>query len=222
MAYQREKALKFIYDNLEAILPGNIDVARHKRYFDSLSDKQLAEFFKDIQAGKKWLTLTAPNYWKSTLDLERNYKLADKLGLRLHKRIWMPASEGLPAYLSPIERLVCFQPFRIASQRVDKKKSIPKNRRHVNMLTGQATGASKGASFSFPEIRLAAAMGMEDSVVELIKYRGGDNRGGAALTASLLRTGRASMKALSYFASGVESSARLQTYLACMHLKTSI
>lgn len=222
MAHNRAAAIKYVLDNLEALVPGNSDTERYKAYLEGLSDKELTQYFQDLRDRTKWLTITVPNFGKSRIDIERNYKLADKLGLRFHKKVWYPNGEDGSSYQSEIDRLVIMQPVRIASQRLDKKKSIPKNQRSVNMLTGQPTGASKGASFSFPEIRLARAMGLEGSVVELIKYRGGDLRGNAALTASLIRTGRASIDVLKHYASGVESTARVQTYFNCMHLRMEV
>lgn len=218
----KDKAIKYILDGLQAILPGNTDVARYKRYLEGLSKKDLDQYFKDLKEGTKWITLTAPNFGKSNLDIERNFKVAEKLGLEFYKKVWMPAEGDNPQYLSPIPRLCVHQPFRLASQRVDKKRAVPKHQRSLNALTGQATNASKGAGYSFPEIRLARAMGLDSSIVEMIKYRGGDLRGHAALSASLLRTGRASINALKHYASGVESTARIRTYFNCMHLRMEI
>lgn len=222
MKGNRKDAVDFILKGLEGLAPGNSDVKRYREFFDKCSDKELAQYFQDIKDGKKWLTLTVPNFGPVRLSVERNFALADKLGLRFYKKVWFPAEGDLPQFMAPIERLCILQPFRLASQRLDKKKSIPKNQRSINMLTGQPTGSSKGASFSFPEIRLAKAMGLESSVVELLKYRGGDVRGHAALTASLIRTGQASIEALKHFASGVESTKRVQTYFNCMHLRMEV
>ena len=100
--------------------------------------------------------------------------------------------------------------------------SIPKTQRVINALTGQPTGDSKGAGISHPELRVCAAMGLDSTMIELMKYRGGDNRGKAALTASLIRTGRASQSVLENFASGVESTSTLRSYLVSAGLKTTL
>lgn len=222
MAGNRKAATELILKNLEAILPGNSDTARYKAYLEGLNDKAFEAYMADLKSGAKFLTLTAPNFGKSNLNLERNLALGEKLGVKFFHRLWIEGDENTPTYLSPNEYLTVMIPVRLASQRLAKKMSIPKTQRVVNTLTGQPTGDSKGASISFPELRVCAAMGLENSMIELMKYRGGDARGGAALNASLMRTGRANLKSLSHFASGVESTSTLKTFLQSAHLKNTL
>lgn len=222
MPKDRKAATEYIVKNLEEILPGNSDTPRYKAFLEKMTDKEFDEYMQALKSGDKYLTITAPNFGKVNLNLERNKKLADKLGIKLFHKLWFEGDENMPSYLSPIEYLVLKLPVRVASQRLAKKMSVPKTQRVINTLTGQPTGDSKGASISHPELRVCAAMGLENSMIELMKYRGGDNRGYAALNASLMRTGRASLKTLSFFASGVESTATLKTYLTSAMLKNTL
>lgn len=222
MPKNRAAAEAFIIENIKAILPNCSDVERYQAYFKSLNDAEFGQYIDDLKTGKKFLTITAPNFGSENLSLERNFALADKLGHDFFHRLWVKGEEGMPSYLTPVKYLVVSLPFRIPSQRLDKKKSIPVSQRVTNALTGQPTGDSKGASISYPEIRVCAAMGLDNSLVELLKYRGGDQRGYAAFNASLIRTGRASQDALKYFASGVESTARLKTFLTACHLGNTL
>lgn len=222
MAKNRQAMTAFILENLEAILPGNSDTPRYKAFLEGMSNEAFDLYVQDLKSGQKFLTLTAPNFGKSKLSLERNFEVAKKLGVSFFHRLWIEGEGDTPSYLTPIEYLVVKLPFRLASQRLAKKMSIPKTQRVVNSMTGQPTGDSKGASISYPELRVCAAMGLENTMVELLKYRGGDARGGAALNASLMRTGRANLKTLSHFASGVESTSRVKTYLTAAHLKNTL
>jgi len=221
-AKNRQAATAFILVQLEAVLPGNSDTPRYKRYLEGLSAAAFHQYMQDLASGQKFLTLTAPNFAASTLNLERNFEVAKQLGIEFFHRLWMEGDEDTPTYLTPIPYLVVKLPFRLASQRLDKKKSIPKTQRVINALTGQPTGDSKGAAISYPELRVCAAMGLENTMVELMKYRGGDQRGGAALSASLMRTGRANMETLKHFASGVESTATLKTFLTSAMLRSTL
>lgn len=222
MAKQREKATAFIVKYLDKLLPGNPDSARWKEHLDGLSDKAFEQFMLDLKNRVKFLTLTAPHGSKQSLSLERNVAVADELNIPLFQRLYLGEDETIPETLTPIEYLVVMLPWRLASQRLAKKASIPKTQRVINTLTGQPTGESKGASISYPEIRQLAALNMENSLVELLKTRGGDSRAGAALNASLTRTGRASLKTIVQFSSGVESTATLKTFLTCAHLKSTL
>lgn len=222
MPGNRKAATDFILKSLEAILPGNSDTPRYKAHLESLSDKEFEQLMKDYKSGEKYLTLTAPNAAKQKLSIERNYAFADKIGVKFHQKLWYEGDGDTPAAQMPIERLVIKLPMRLASQRLDKKKSIPKTQKVINTLTGQPTGDSKGASISLPELRVCAAQGLDNTMVELIKFRGGDQRGNAALNASLVRTGHANLDTLAHFASGVVSGFTLKSYLTGCHLKANI
>lgn len=222
MAGNRVAAIQFILTNLEAILPGNSDVERYKMYLEGLSEQDFKAYMLDLRSGTKYLTITAPNFGKTNLNLERNRALAEKLKVKLFHRLWFEGKEDTPTFLSPLEYLVLKLPVRLASQRLSKKMSIPKTQRVINSLTGQPTGDSKGAGISHAELRVCSAMGLGNSMIELMKYRGGDLRGWSALNASLMRTGRANLKTLNYFASGVESTATLKTYLTSAMLKNTL
>lgn len=223
MAGNRQAATETLLSWLRQISPNNTDIPRYEAFLSQMSDKAFAVYMDELKSGTKYLTLTIPNFTKTFHHtLEHGVAVADKMGVELFQRLWFGETEEVPAHLAPIPRLVGLVPVRLASQRLAKKMSIPKSQRVVNSLTGQVTGESKGAGISYPELRVCAAMNLENTMVELMKYRGGDLRGAAAFTASLVRTGRASVKALSYFASGVESTATLKSYLTSCHLKTTL
>lgn len=222
MSGNRKAFIDFILSTLESILPGNSDVPRYKAYLESLSDEEMREYALALRSGDKYLTLTAPNGTGATLSLERNMEVASKLGVSFFHRLWVEGKEGQPTYLTPVEYMVVKLPVRLASQRLAKKMSIPKNQRAINAMTGQVTGDSKGAGISHPELRVLASLGLEKTLVELMKYRGGDLRGNAALNASLMKTGRATQETLQHFASGVESTRTLKTYLTSAMLKNTL
>lgn len=221
MSRNRKAFIEFIVSTLEAILPGNSDSARYKAYLESLSETEMEAYAQALKTGEKYLTLTAPHHTGATLSLERNMKVAEQLGVSFFHRLWVEGQGQQPAYLTPIEYLVVKLPVRLASQRIAKKMSIPKHQRAINALTGQVTGDSKGAGISHPELRVLASLGLEQSLVELMKYRGGDLKGHAALNASLMKTGRATQATLQHFSSGVESTRTLKTYLTSAMLKST-
>lgn len=223
MKVNREAAIKELLDGLRMISPNNPDIPRYEALLSKMSLTELVKFMQDLKDDKINLSLTIPNFSKVFHhSIEHAVAVSDKMKIPLFQRLWEGAREGMPAYLSPIPRFVGYVTVRLASQRLAKKMSIPTSQKNINSLTGQVTGASKGAAISAPELRVCASMGLNNTMVELMKFRGGDNRGAAALTASLVKTGRASVAALSYFASGVESTATLKAYLTACHLKNNL
>jgi hypothetical protein len=222
MAGDRQAFIDFIVTTLDEILPGNSDSARYRTYLESLSDEEMKAYARDLRSGEKYLTLTEPVGGAVKLSLERNKKVAEKLGVNFFQRLWIGGNGTSPSFLTPNEYLVVLMPVRLASQRLAKKMSVPKHQRAINAITGQPTGDSKGAGISHPELRVMASLGLEQTLVELMKYRGGDLRGNAALNASLMRHGKATQSTLQHFASGVESTKTLKTYLTSAMLKNNL
>jgi hypothetical protein len=105
---------------------------------------------------------------------------------------------------------------------LNKKISIPENNKTIDSLTGQPAGDSKGAKISYDELQICAGMGLDASMVEMMKYRGGDLGGFRALSAMIARTGSANLNTLSAYASGVESTKTVKTILTGMHLKSTL
>lgn len=212
----------FIKKYIEALLPDSGNVALYESLFKSMNDEEFAKWIEDLETEKKFLTIVAPNYFKSKLSIERNMKIAEELGHSFFQQLWIGNNEGMPEYLTPIEYLVVDLPLRRTAQRLVKKISVPDDNKTVDTLTGQPTGKSKGAGISYPEVQICAAMGLENSMVELMKYKGGDNKGGSALNNMLAKYGKANLDTLSNFSSGVESTKSLKTFMTAMHLRSTL
>ena len=222
MATQRKQAEAFILKHIDALVPGGPTVGIYQDLFKEMSDADFATYMADLASGKTHLVFYAPNLAGHGLSVERNLALAETLGHSFFKRLWIGKQGNTPAYLTPIKYLVVDLPIRRASQLLTKKIKIPEHSKTVDMLTGQPTGVSKGSRVTFEEVRLMAAMGLDNCLVELMKYRGGDLRGGNALNAMIARYGTANLKTLNNFASGVESTRTLSTFLKAMHLQSTL
>ena len=75
---------------------------------------------------------------------------------------------------------------------------------------------------TYPETQLLVALGLDASLVELLKYRGGDIRGFTAMNGMIAKYGHANLATLKPYASGVESTNTLSSYLKAMHLKNNL
>lgn len=222
MAGNRKAAEDFILSNIETMLPGSKNTSIMKELFAEMSDKEFATYIDDLESGKKFIKVFVPNFAESDISVDRNLALADKLGHKFFQKLWIEGKDDMPSYLTPIEYLVVDLPLRRASQSLTKKVSVPKSNRVIDALTGQATGESRGARISYPELQMCAAMNMEDTMVELMKYRGGDSRGYAAMNAMISKTGIARQDTLQNYASGVESTRTLKTFLTGAHLRSTL
>ena len=218
----RKAAESFCLEYIGKLLPGGENIAIYKSLFDSMDDKAFDDFMSKIESGENHLSIIAPNFSKNSLSVERNLKIADELGHNFFQKIWIPAKGSNPRYLTPIPYLIIDLPLRRQSQLLDEKISIPENNNSVDDLSGQPTGKSKGSKISYPEIQVMAAMRLDNSLVEMIKYRGGDSKAFNAMNRSIAQTGGASLKALAPFADEVESKRTLRTFLTCMHLRATL
>lgn len=222
MAGRRKEAESFILTYLKKITGSDENPEIYKKIFAAMNDKDFEQFIKDLESGEKFLVVIVPNFGKASLDVERNLAIAKDLKHEFFQKLVIEGQGDIPTYLTPIPYLVVDLPVRRASQLLIKKISVPKHNKVIDSLTGQPTGESKGAKISYPELQVAAAMGLENCMVELMKYRGGDVRGGAALNGMISRYGRANLRTLSQFASGVESTATLKTFLTAAHLRSTL
>ncbi len=222
MATNRKAATEFILKYLTAMTPKGETVKHYEERFKGMSDKEFDEFMKRLESGEEYLVLLAPNFGDSGLSVQNNLKIAKQLGHDFFQRLWIGAQGNNPAYLTPIKYMIVDLPLRRASQLLIKKLSVAAHSKTVDALTGQPTGDSAAAKISKPELEVLAAMGCDNSIVEMIKYRGGDLKGHTAMNAMIDRYGNASLKTLANFSSGVESTRTLKTFLTSAHLKNNI
>lgn len=218
----RGKTEAFILKWIGEMIPGPENQNIYKRLFASMSDKDFDLYMKDLESGKRTLAIYSPNLSKTSLKLERNLAIAKKLGHNFFERIWIGAKGNTPAYLTPIPYMVIDLPLRRASQMLIKKLAVADNNKSIDNLTGQLSSATKGCKVSLPELQVLSAMGCDSILTELIKYRGGDAKGLAAMNSMISRYGTANLKTLSGYSGGVESVRTFRTFLTAMHLKNEL
>lgn len=218
----RKAAEAFILQFCKDIEPTGYNLEIYKKVFESMSDKDFDTYMKNIRDGTAYLVLFKPLYEAKGLTVENNLKVAEKYGLKFFEKLIYSGNENAPDYKTPIEYLVVDLPYRRQSQTLVKKVSIPENNKVIDELTYQPTGDSKGAKISYPELQVLIGMGLENTISELIRFRGGDRNGFNAYNAMFLRYGNANLKTLENYATGVESTKTLKAYLTAMHISNTI
>lgn len=222
MLGNRVAAETIIFKYIEAILPKSTNVSLYKTLFASFDDTQFEEFITKLEDGSSRLAIVAPNFGEPKLSVERNLDLAEKLGHNFFERIWIDEGGDVPAYLSPIPYLIVDLPLRRQAQILVKKISIPEDNKSVDDFTGQPTGKSKGSRISYPEIQVLAAFNLEQSLIEMLKARGGDEKMHNAFNTAISRTGGVSLDAIDTGNTRVKSTTTLKTMLISMHLSNTL
>jgi len=217
----RKKTEEYLYKVLDYVtLSKNGNNAQwYRNYLSGLSDKEFKQWLDSVVKGDIKISFTIPNNNKERVSLEAIIELCKKIKTNLFTKLIYETKEG--KYISPTEVLVIDLPIRIMSQMLSKKRSIAKDDSKIDNLTGQATGISKTSSLSSAELNVLVGLGLNVSSKELLKYRGGDLGGYAALKAYGVNTGRISQNEIKRYATGVESAKSMKIYLAGKHIGTN-
>jgi hypothetical protein len=218
----RKAASDFILKYIDKLLPGSQNRARYEALFAGMSDKQFDDFMKQIESGEVQLSIMAPNLDKTRLNLQRNLKISDELGHNFFQKLKLTDPTTGMTYLTPIKYMVVDLPVRRQVQLLQKKVTIPENNKHVDEMSGQSTGSSKGSKISFPELQVLFAQNLDSTITELIKFRGGDTDGFNAMNRAIYETGGVSIENLSKAGTKVKSVTTLSTLLKAMHLDNTL
>lgn len=218
----RKAAEAFILQYVKDIDPSGYNTEQWTKILKNMSDKDFDDYMKGIRSGEKQIVIFKPLYEAKGITVENTLKVAEKYKVNLFEKLVFTGVKDTPDHKTDIEYLVIDLPYRRQSQNIVKKISVPDDNKTIDQLTYQPTGASKGAKISYPELQVLIGMGLDNTISELIRYRGGDRGGFAAYNAMFLRYGSVNLKTLSAYTTGVESTKTLKTLLLGMHLKLDI
>lgn len=221
MTPAREKATKEAVKLLSMFAGKNDSVKNVEERLNALSDKQFDQYMQDLQSGKHVIPYIAPNLGKIRLSAEKNLEIAKKLGHNFFERLWMTDPATGERSLTPIRYLVVDIPIRRLQQHLSKKISIPDTNRGVDELTGQRLSSVDGSKISFPELQVLYSQGLESTISELIKFRGGDEQSYRAFTRDASRGGFPSLVA-SDQGTHPKSVRTLAKFLRGMHLENTL
>lgn len=218
----RKAATAELLKYIDKLLPGSENTAVYKQRLEEMSDAQFGKYMAALESGEEILSFIYPNLSDKKLSVKRNLDIAKELGHEFLQRLWLTDPVSNKTYLSPVKYLVVDLPLRRQAQLLVKKISIPEDNKHVDDLTGQPTGVSKGSKLSFPELQMLYAQGFDSSIEELIKFRGGDQKAFNAMNRQIMATGGVSLDSIRGAGTTVKSTVTLATILKSMHLDNNL
>ena len=218
----RKKAEKYIKDMIFKITKSKKNVELYEELFSKMSDKEFDEFIKRIGNGSEILNVIVPHDGDHKITLDNNFRIAKELGYSFLQRITIGKKDDIPTVETKHKHTILLMPFRRTKQVIEKGVSVSENDRQVDMLTGQPTNEARASRLSYPELQLLIGMGLKDSVIELLRDRGGDPGAYRALKQMLLKYGSVSNSVVQAYTEGVISSTTLKAYFAGMHFKITI
>lgn len=218
----RKKTTDEIVMWLEKMLPGSDAGKDTRALLDAMTDELFESYIDALENEDEYVSLAVPNLDDHKLEMENLLAVAGELGHDpwQHLKLTDPATGVV--YLTPEKYLVIDLPLRRQQQSLSKKISIPDNNRHVDELTGQPAGDSKGASLSYPEVQVLRSQSLVNTIVELIKVRGGDEKAMRAANRSIIETGGVRLEPLMQLGTRVKSTENLGILLKGMHLDNDV
>ena len=220
MAANRAKVEKFIIDHIDRIASGGQNKKLYQDMFKKMSDAEFKKYMTDLQSGKTILSIVVPHDNSVKVDVKNNLDIAKSLGYEFFQHLNVEDPITKDKYITPNKYLVYRLPMKRTAQLLTKGISVPKDARSTDMITGQVAGSSKSGTLTMPEIQMLVGMGMERTVVELLKYRGGDLGAKNAMLNILYKQGRVDHATLDSYSTGVESTKTLKTYLLGAHIRS--
>ncbi len=224
MSGNRKAATAELVKWIDKFVPGANQGAIYKERLDQLSDEAFDQYMLQLESGEETVYLVVPNLdAEHKLTIERNFEIAKELGHEFFQQLWLTDPVTRKRYLTPTKALVMDLPLRRQQQLLIKKISMPEDNHHIDEMTGQPAGPSKGSKASFPEIQVLFAQGLDRSIEELIKFRGGDNRAYRAMSRAIVENGGVQQDAIKALGpTRVKSTETFSTFLNSMHLANTL
>lgn len=223
-----------ISDRLNDIIPGTPCIELYRKTIEGMSAEELEGFIQALENGVQdfpnqnqpstTISLIVPNMGKGSgrLNIDRNLKLAEKMGHSFHEQCWLTNPVTGQTYLTNRRYMTLLLPIRRQAQTLDAKISVAENDHQIDELTGQVTGDSKGSSVSYPEIQMLESQGLRNSMLELLKPRGGDELAWRLMKHRLIETGEFSLSELDNIDSEAKVNQTFRYLLNAMHIRTTL
>lgn len=191
----KQKLIDKILDIFHTVEPEDTNVKRMKSFLENMTVQEFDKYIQYLKSGDTQIFMYAPNV-KTTIKQTNILKAAKKLGVLIQERIWMTDIVTGKRYLTPNKYVILKLPIRRVSQFLLHKMSMPESDKTIDVLTGQVTGDDRASSITQVEIQALFARDLKNTLIELVKVRGGDISAYADFKQQLSETGEISLQAL--------------------------
>lgn len=180
-----------------------------------LSEAEIMErLFTPFSDGKFYFPIYVPNnHPKYKINQSKMKELGEKLGVKWFQHLTLNDPVSGELFTTPNTYLVMPSIHRRQIQNLVDKIGFGEDDHVVDTSTGQVTGASKGASMTFPEINIVAGKGLIEPLIEAIKLRGGDDKANLAMREQVRATGNFNMRSITALNTRPQSVVSLKWWL---------
>jgi hypothetical protein len=217
----KQAFVKQFLNDLNELLPGTPCIAVYRAYFDSLNDASFKRLIERLEAGFV-LPLIVPNLKEPAISVERNLALGERWGHEFFQQLRLTDQATGKEFITPLKYLVIEWPMRRQAQTLDKKSSIPLDNSQVDDLTDQMTGDSKGSRISLPELQVLNSEGLNATIAEMIKIRGGDPIALSVLERTIIEQGSVTLEQLTSLGTRPTATNTASALLKAMHIGNNL
>jgi len=221
----RKKAETYILSVIKDITKSEHNVKLYRDLFKSMSDKQFDAFMTRLDNEDGYLEVIVPiddDVFDGKITVDNNIKVASKLNYNFEQRLLIEATDSTPSHLTTNKYIILDLPFRRTKQLLTKGIRTASDSNSIDTLTGQVKNNSSANMMTYPELQLLSSYGLDQSVLEIIKDRGGDQDSLVALLTMLREKGTVSRNEVEQHSGGVGSTKSLKNYFSAMHIKNNI
>ena len=221
MSGNRKKAEQEVLSWTKDVDLSGKTTAYYKEAFARMTDKQFEKWIEELEAGRDYVFIISENMKGKNLTEANNLEVGKKRGVPMHERIWTRHPTTGHEYLTNVPYPVFYLPLKKQIESIENKQAIPKvSRKRRDEMTGQ--GLDDEMSVSLPETQILYAMGLDAVIIESLKYRGGDVRGGNEFDRRLVENGNVSINELLNTDTRVTSTDTLRVLLLGMHYDNNL
>lgn len=219
----RKAAQDLILKWIKEIDPSGVNHDMYKNdIFPSMSDKAFGDWMQLIRDEKDYIFVNMPNLKGNKITVANNLKVAKKIGVDFFQRISQIDNDTGKRYTGTRKYLVIHLPIRRQIQMIADKISVQEGSGKRDALSGQVTQGTRGSSISYPETLVLYSQGLDRSITELVKARGGDEMASRLLKDEIIATGNASLANIENLPTRAKSTDTLSTMLTAMHIKNNL
>ena len=179
-----DKIIKIV----NTIDPSKLNENYYKELFSSMDNAKFTKWIDDIRNGVTKLYLFAPNL-KVNIRPADALKAAEMLNTPIFEHLYFIDKSTGKQFRTPYKYMVLTLPIRRTRQYLMHKLSVAESDKKLDALTGQITGDDQASGISFPETELLFARGLNHTLTEFLKVRGGDIHAFAAFKQQLEENG---------------------------------
>ena len=210
-----------IVEIMDILDPSGTNTARYKNMFKGFSAAQYKAYIGLLKKGELQIYLDAPN-GVIKLTMPNIFKAAAKLGTKIFERIWLTDAVTGREYLTNEKYAILNVSIRRLQQFIDKKLRIPNSDMKVDAATNQVVAEDNASNISNPEAQVMQAKGLQKTLVELMKVRGGDAASYAEARRQMEGTGELSLETSIVEGSHARSSVMLDSLLRGLNLDSNV